>query len=79
MALRPEDLALTDAELKEVDALEDALDRGLSKSPVPEKGQTIILVLGDYSSRVLHEIVNRYKKAGWSKVEHANGHIAFTP
>lgn len=78
MALRPEDIALSSEEKEEASKLEKHLDEGLKNSFFPQSGKPIMLVVGNYSARVLNEVIIRYKKAGWSKVEQANGYMAFS-
>lgn len=73
MALRPEQLALSQQELREVEMIEGFIDNELLRVfQVAQKEYRIYLKLFPdmaKTSRVFAELIRRYKAAGWLTVE----------
>lgn len=77
MAIKPQDLALSPAELEEADRIEREIDGKLQRKFIVGTKE-IVVEIGIVGTRVKNELARRYKEAGWSKVEECISGRSFT-
>ena len=78
VAIRPQDLILSQEELSRLAQLEIEIDEQLKQRFKPSNPRTEVLI-GTLPEHLHDEIIRRYNESGWSKVERgwSDHHLSF--